>query len=298
VNVPDSSVRAHQQLIDELWDFADPAASRRRFEEAAREAVPPTTAVLSTQVGRALGLTGAFPAALAMLDSLPQDDAETRIRTLLERGRVLNSSGSPQEARQLFESALSAANAAGFEFLAIDALHMLAIVAPAEEQVALNERALELASAAADPRAREWRASLLNNLGWARFEAGEVGLALELFTEAVAERERHGKARELGVARWSVARTLRELGRVEEALAAQVELAHWMTANDLSDSYVEEEIGECLVALGRSEEAAGHFATAARLLEVGGPGESADPQRLAALRERAQMSTTPEPGSG
>ena len=291
------NVREHQQLIDELWDFADPAESRRRFEDAVRAAEPSTRPIISTQVARALGLESAFPEALALLDSLPQDDAETRIRTLLERGRVMNSSGSPQDARPLFEAAFAAANAAGFEFLTIDALHMLAIIAPVEEQPALNEQALDLASAAADPRAREWRASLLNNLGWARFESGETGLALELFTEALAERQRQGKPRELEVARWCVARTLRELGRVDEALAAQLELLVWMGANELSDSYVDEEIGECLVALGRPDEAAAYFAAAAQLLAAGAPGESADPERLATLRSRAQMSTTPEPGS-
>lgn len=84
---------------------------------------------------------------------------------------------------------------------------MVAIVAPADEQVALNEWAISLATRASDPRARDWAASLLNNLGWTRFEAGEFGAALALFTEAVKERIRQGKAREIGVARWSVGRT-------------------------------------------------------------------------------------------
>jgi tetratricopeptide (TPR) repeat protein len=203
----------------------------------------------------------------------------------------------------LFESSFSLAESAGFEFLAIDALHMLANVAPAEDRVVLNERALALATAAKDPRAREWRASLLNNLGWARFDGGDFAAALRLFSDAAGERERQGNAREIGVARWCVGRTLRALGRTEEALETQVELAAWLSSVGLSDSYVEEEIGECLSELDREEEARHHFGQAARLLAAGGPGEIADPKRLAALQSRATAtsvytSTTPEPTSG
>jgi len=70
-----------------------------------------------------------------------------------------------------------------------------------------------------------------------------------------------------------------------------------MSAGGLSDSYVEEEIGECLAALGRLGEAAAHFSIAAGLLEAAGPGEDPDPDRLARLRRLADQSiTTPETG--
>lgn len=164
---------------------------------------------------------------------------------------MLNSSGSPDKARPRFASAFSLASAAGFEHLAVDALHMVAIVAPAEEQAALNERALSLASAATDPRARQWRASLLNNLGWTRFDAGEYAAALELFEEAVVERERQGKAGEIQIARWCVGRTLRALGRVDEALRIQLDLAREHEAAGTSDPYVDEEIAACRAALAQ-----------------------------------------------
>jgi tetratricopeptide (TPR) repeat protein len=250
--------------------------------------------ILLTQVARAVGLGGRFDQARALLDEVesgaaPSADAsadpETSVRVLLERGRVLNSSGSPADARPLFEAAFSRASAAGFEHLAIDSLHMVAIVASASEQVALIEQALALARAASDPRARDWRASLLNNLGWTRFESGELEAALALFQEAVEERVRLGKVREIGVARWCVARTLRALGRVPEALEAQTDLAAWLLAQGMPDSFVEEEIGECLVALGRLPEAAEHLGAAASLLEAGGPGETAEPERLTRLRQ-------------
>ncbi len=176
--------RENQQLIDELWDFADAAASEARFRAAAADlAAGQRRDVLMTQVARALGLRGQFDDALAMLNGLTSaaapdvatPEVELAVRGLLERRRVSNSSGSPADARPLFEAAFERASTAGLEHLGIDALHMVAIIAPADEQAALNKRALTLASGASDPRARDWRASLLNNLGWTRFEAGEYG---------------------------------------------------------------------------------------------------------------------------
>jgi tetratricopeptide (TPR) repeat protein len=176
---------------------------------------------------------------------------------LLERGRVINSSGDPVRARPLFQSALDAASAAGFEHLAVDALHMLAIVAPAPEQDALNRRALEIAAAADDPRARQWRASLLNNMGWSAFERGEPEVALRLFEEALSAREEQGKLPEILIARWCVARALREIGRVEEALGMQLELADAHRAAGTSDRYVDEEIAACRAALDENDATAG-----------------------------------------
>jgi tetratricopeptide (TPR) repeat protein len=198
--------------------------------------------ILLTQVARALGLAGCHSDADALLAELPTDTPEVRVRVLLERGRVLNSSGDPAGARPLFDAAVEAATEAGLDFLAIDALHMAAIVAEPSEQDALNRHALALASAAADPRARQWRASLLNNMGWAAFDRGALDEALSLFEDAVVEREAQGKPGELLVARWCMARTLREMGRGPEALAIQRELTAAHRAAGTSDPYVDEEI--------------------------------------------------------
>ena len=175
------------------------------------------------------------------------------MRVLLERGRVLNSSGSPNDARPLFDAAFAAASEIGFEHLAVDALHMIAIVAPPAEQDELNHRALELAAGASDPRARRWRASLLNNLGWTAFDRGDHDGALALFEEALAERVVQGKTAEIQVARWCVGRTLRALGRVHDALAIQRSLAHEHAQAVTSDQYVADEIRECLAELSERE---------------------------------------------
>ena len=195
-----------------------------------------------TQVARALGLQERFDEASAVLNSLSATIPELETRISLERGRVLNSSGDPDGARPLFEAAFEGASTAGFEHLAIDALHMLAIVAPVSEQDALNRRALAMASAATDPRARDWRASLLNNVGWTAFERGDFEDALALFEDALAARSEQGKVEEIQIARWCVGRTLRAMGRDDEAIAIQRALAEEHHLAGTSDQYVDEEI--------------------------------------------------------
>jgi tetratricopeptide (TPR) repeat protein len=278
-----------QQRIDELWDWDNPGDSEARFREAAETAASEhDRSLLLSQVARALGLQDRSAEALAILDELPRDaNAELDVRVALERGRVLNSGGDAHAARPLFEEALATAEAAGLENLAVDAIHMLAIVAPPDEQADLNQRAMAMAEAAGDPRARQWLASLYNNLGWTRFDAGELDEALRLFELALVERQQRDQPRETGIARWAVARTLRAMGRLDDALAAQEQLAVDNAAIGVDDPFVDEELGECLLALGRTDEARPHFAMAAT-------GLAADPwlveheaQRLERLREMA-----------
>jgi tetratricopeptide (TPR) repeat protein len=179
-----------------------------------------------------------------LLDSLPAEPVELRVRAVLERGRVLNSRGAPDAARPLFEFAFAAATEAGVEHLAVDALHVVAIVAPPAEQEALHRRALDLAAGADDPRARDWRASLLNNLGWTLFDRAEYEAALAVFEDALAARIEQGKTGNIQVARWCIGRTLRALGRLDEALAVQQALAAEHNAAGTSDPYVAEELTE------------------------------------------------------
>jgi tetratricopeptide (TPR) repeat protein len=254
-----------QGQFDALWDWDDAVGSEARFRDAAAAAATPRERnVLLTQVARAVGLQTRYAEAEALLDSLGTGgDAELRSRIVLERGRVLNSSGRREEARPLFEAAERTAVAAGLEHLAVDAVHMQAIAADPARQAGLNERAIAMAEVASDPRARQWLASLYNNLGWTRFDEGELDEALRLFRLALVERERSQQPREIGIARWTVARALRAVGQVEDALAGQLVLAADNAAAGVQDPYVDEEIGECLLALGRRDDARPHLALAA-----------------------------------
>lgn len=228
--------------VTPLWDFADPAGSEQRFRAAADIAEGSDRLVLLTQVARALGLQQRYDEGYAVLDSLAVGDPEVATRAALERGRLLRSSGDADAARPYFEAAARAAREDGLEALQVDALHMVALVAPAEDQLRLNEEALAVARAATDETARDWDASLLNNLGMVHADAGDWPAALAAFEQALAARERIGDAGRTRVARWMVGWALRNLGRTEEALGVQTALKAELDAVGEEDPYVDEEI--------------------------------------------------------
>jgi len=225
-----------------LWDFDDPAASGERFLDAAEDADEPDRTAWLTQYVRALGLREKYDEATRILDGLASDDPQAATYLLLERGRVLRSSGQPELARPRFEAAAAAAERGGLEPLHVDALHMVALVAPADEQLALNRRALEIARAATDPRARDWDASLLNNIGMTHADAGDFDAALAAFEEALAARRRIGDPAEIRIARWMIGWSLRNLGRREEAIAVQRALKAELDDLGDADQYVDEEL--------------------------------------------------------
>lgn len=227
----------------DLWDFDDPAGSEQRFREAASAAEGEQRATWLTQVGRALGLQERYDDAHAVLDELsPGGSAEVAVRLLLEQGRLYRSSGDPGHARPFFEEAAVEARTAGLEELQVDALHMLALVSEPADQIAIVEQALTVAASSSDPRARDWDASLLNNLGMTHADAGDFRQALVVFEEALAVRERIGDPGRTRVARWMVAWALRNLGRRDEALALQRRLKDELVALGEEDPYVDEEL--------------------------------------------------------
>lgn len=225
-----------------LWDFDDPASSGERFLDAAEQAGEPERISWLTQYARTLGLLEQYDAALRVLDGLHSDDPEAATYLALERGRVLRSSGQPEAARPLFEQAAATASAAGLDALHVDALHMVALVATPEEQPAIHALALETARTSADQRARDWDASLLNNIGMTYADAGDFTSALSTFEEALAARERIGDPATIRVARWMIAWSLRNLGRREEALEIQLSLQEELASIGENDQYVDEEL--------------------------------------------------------
>ena len=82
-----------------------------------------------------------------------------------------------------------------------------------------------------------------------------------------------------------MARCCRSLGRVDEALAAQQALAAEHAAAGSEDGYVEEELGECLLRLGRPAEARPHFWQAHKLLSQDAWLVEAEPERLARIKQ-------------
>ncbi len=249
-----------------IWNFDDPAASEQRFVgELARLNSPHERAELLTQIARARGLQRRFDEANEVLDAVEAMGdlpAFVRVRLLLERGRVLNSSGQRDGARPLFEQACELAAHHDEDDLAVDAAHMVAFTCDGDEAMEWNLKALAMAEASTCARARRWAGSLHNNLGWTLHPMGRHDEALAHFEAALAARIEQGDEQQIGIARWCIARCLRSLRRLDEALNIQRELLREHEQRGTTSGYVFEELGECLLELGRAEEARPWFVRA------------------------------------
>ena len=294
----DAAVTAdYSARLDALWDFERPAASEARFRDEVARHVRGTreAAEAMTQVARTLGLQRRFGAADRTLDvvqpMLRRLPARVRVRYLLERGRRDNSSGNATRAYARFEQALTASaddTLPEADFYAVDALHMLAIAAPPPRQLALNLRALAAADASSNARTRGWRASLLNNLGWTMHARGDDFAALAYWQDALSAVEAQHDVGRTRIARWTVARGLRALGRLDEAETIQRGLAAEFAAANAPDGYVFEELAEIAVARGDRAASQAWAARALALLGHDDDFRATEPARLARLEELAR----------
>lgn len=256
--------------LERVWNWNDPSESEKRFRQLS------PSGEVQTQIARALGLQRKFDEAHRVLDAIVTNSPRVEVRYLLERGRAFNSAGQPDKARPLFLAAWEKAQAGNLDFLAVDAAHMLGIL----DGMEWNEKALALAEKSPDPKARGWIGSLLNNIGWAYYDRGELAKALQTFERDLKWFEERGKTEQAHIARYSIGKTLRALGRVEEALALQRKLK--------SDGYVLEEIAECLLATGKSEEARSYFARAYEVLSKDEWLAANEPKRLERIKRLSE----------
>lgn len=210
--------------------------------------------------------------------------ARVKVRSLLERGRVLNSSERRQEGQPLFLRAYNLACEIGEDFFAVDAAHMVAITESPERAMEWNLKGVALAEASEDERAKGWLGSLYNNIGWTLHDQDDCHEALAMFQKALECRVRQQKREPILIARWCIARCLRSLGRVEEALQIQRDLLSSREMDQEQDGYVSEELGECLLVLGKEQEAAPHFQRAYELLSKDLWLPTSDPGRLERIR--------------
>jgi tetratricopeptide (TPR) repeat protein len=263
-----------------LWDFANPGLSEQRFRDALATAQGDDVLILQTQIARTHGLRRDLHRARELLKSLePQlADAgpEARARHALEWGRNhISAVTRPAErtpenleaARSAYLRALAVARQAGLDGLAIDAVHMMAFVddAPARQQ-RWNEQALQMVQASTQPAGRQWEASIRNNLALSLHTQGRHAESLPHYERALALREAaQASPRQQYVARWLVARGLRLVGRLDEALAQQTRLEGQMHVVGDPDPFVLEELEQIHRARGDEARAAGY---AQRLAEA------------------------------
>ncbi len=286
----------YSERLDALWNFADPAQSEARFRaEALRHTAGSRESVeATTQIARAQGLQRKFDATDATLDgvshSLAAQPARVRVRYLLERGRRDNSNGRTAEATRWFEQALAASQGdalPGAAYYRVDALHMLAIAAAPSQAIEWHRKALAAADAATDARTRAWRASLLNNLGWTLHDRDDYAAALDCWRDALTAREAMGDVGRIRIARWTVARGLRSLGRLDEAESMQRALASELASAGTPDGYVFEELAEIALARGDRAAAQPWAAQAVAILGADKGLQASDAARLARLADIA-----------
>jgi tetratricopeptide (TPR) repeat protein len=271
-----------------LWDFEDLDGSERRLRtQLDEEAANDGRAEVLTQLARVAGLRGDFGAADELLDEaagLGDDDGLARIRVDLERGRVRRSSGDPEAARPLFASAYALALEEEQHFIAADAAHMVALMAPDRAAfVDWTNRGIDVAET--HEAASYWVGPLLNNLGWEHYDAGDVDLALDAFERALRAREQdpsNGDA--LALARYAVGKALRALGRSDDALPLLELAVDWAELAGAPDGWFHEELAEEYAAVGRPDDARTQARLAIPLLETADPSYTRDPDRTARLR--------------
>lgn len=292
--------------FDSLWDYNKPAETESKFRGilivAEQSGDTIYVAELKTQIARTLGLQQKFDEAHQLLDEVDAAERQgrgsagaspspvrwnkVRVRYLLERGRVFNSSKQKDKALPLFEEAWDLASDAGLDFFAVDAAHMMAIASDSLRVMEWNQKALALAEKSAEPKARRWRASLYNNIGWDFFSQQKFNSALAMFEKAIPARIENQQPTELRFAKWCVAKAQRMLGRLDEALATQHALeAEWRESGEGEDGFVFEEIAECLLAQGDAVAAKPYFAKAYKSLSSDLWLSRDEPDRLKRLKE-------------
>jgi len=262
--------------FDKLWNYNKPDETAEKFREIlprVKDSGDKSAYLqLLTQLARTQSLQLKFDESHKILDEVePQLTDETklaRIRYLLERGRTYNSSNQKEKARELFLQAFELSKCeVDLDFYTIDAAHMMGIAETPEEGIKWNEKGIELAEKSSDERAKGWLGALYNNTAWTNHDEKEYDKALALFEKNVKWNTERNSGQKLIIAKWSVARALRSLGKIEEAVKIHKELLKEIEDKKLEeDGYIYEELGECYLISGNKEESKKNFKAAYNLL--------------------------------
>jgi tetratricopeptide (TPR) repeat protein len=287
--------------FDALWDYDHPGPTEKKFRELLPAAVDSLDisylAELLTQIARAEAMQRKFQEAQKTLDrvekALPKAEQRVSVRYLLERGRVLSSSGKAREAQPRFQEALNLALVFKMDLYAVDAAHMMAIAEP-EKALEWNLKALEIAENSVDQKAGRGKIILYNSIGWNYFDQKSYQEALFMFQKALEFYEQLGDPLKLRTAKWCVARVLRAIDHTDEALEMQRGLFEEYQADGKRNGYVYEEIAECLLVIGQEQEASEWFAAAYMELSKD-PRVARDQNRLIRLKELGHVGS-PRPG--
>ncbi|NNC94947.1 MAG: hypothetical protein HKN92_05245 [Chitinophagales bacterium] len=288
-----STINAQEMdtLVDfnKLWDYNDPVATETKFKDlipAAEQSGDLSYKLqLKTQIARCMSLQRKFEDAHQLLDEVEQElNEDLKIATIryhLEKGRTFNSANDKGRAEEQFQWAINLSTEAGEDFYLVDALHMFAIIKESEEALHYNLEAVNVAEKSEDPRAKKWLGSLYNNIGWTYHDMKMFDKSLQLFLKAEEWHKEFGSERSYGIARWCVAKGMRMVQRIDEAL----EILQTLEVEGKTDGYTYEELGECYLIKGNKGKANDYFFKAYELLSQDKWLMENEAKRMARLKE-------------
>ena len=225
-----------------LWDFDDPSGSEQRLRAAAEEVEGDDRLVLMTQVARALGLQEGTTRGTPSSTSSPPPRTRWRCGSCSSGAACCARPATPTGPGRTSRPPPRPPRRPRLDALHVDALHMLALVAdpPSGSRSTCGRSASRRASS--DPAARDWDATLLNNLGMAQADAGDFEAALTSFEDALAARTRIGDPRAPGSrGGWSPGRCVTSAVGSRRSML-QRHLRAELDAAGLNDSHVDDEL--------------------------------------------------------
>ena len=169
---------------------------------------------------------------------------------------------SPTKAHDIFARAWTLATDSNLPFFAIDAALMLSSIRPPKFQNEWLKKALDIVESSGDTNVRLWLAQLLFLQGWHEYDFRQFEGALESFTRALEQPLIIADETKGFALQWSRARTLRALGRTQDALVIQEGLLDKMRAKGKVNGHVYLEVAECKQLLNAKEEAKSYFESA------------------------------------
>lgn len=287
-------------LIDSLWNYNDPEGTEKKF----REILPHAESLedkdyyiqLLTQIARTHSLRQQFDDAHTILDRVGNLLAENPdlhtawVRYYLERGRTFNSAYEKDKAIVLFKQAFDLAKDKGMDYYGIDAVHMLAIAEEPDEALMWSDIAIGMIENTSDERAKKWAGPLYNNTGWTYHDKGDYDKAMSYFEKCLDWHTERKTGQGERIAKWTVARCLRSIGKTSDALDKQMALLKEIEDNDYeNDGYVFEELGECNLELGNDDTASEYFARAYEILSQDSWLQTNESSRLERLKKLGKV---------
>lgn len=268
------------QNLDQLWDPANVLAS-----EAAFRALLPDAQMLKGRnrsflielyslIGRSEAFLEKFILARASLEKaenllkegLDVYQVSSKIRWLIERGRLYILEKTPSQAKGLFSEAWNLAINSGEDYFAVEIAQLLATTEQQKAQQEWIVRAIKIAETSPLQKTKRWLGGLYSSLGWKLYDLKQYEKSLETFQKALINLKAHGTLREVFIAQWSIGKVLRALGKTEEALSIQQALLAELGIGGVRDGRLYEELAECLQTLKRTTEAQLYFELAYREL--------------------------------